>query len=57
MWNLDNIPPAIIEAEVWSSVPPEFGQPRPSDWSTANKFGDAVASFLEGPSFDRQGNL
>lgn len=57
MWNLDNTPPAIIEAEVWSSVPPEFGQPRPSDWSTANKFGDAVASFLEGPSFDRQGNL
>lgn len=57
MWNLDNTPPAIIEAEVWSSVPPEFARPRASDWSTANKFGDALASFLEGPSFDRQGNL
>ncbi len=57
MWNLDNTAPAIIETEVWSSLPAEFGQPRASDWADANRFGGAVASFLEGPSFDRQGNL
>ncbi|WP_369334447.1 SMP-30/gluconolactonase/LRE family protein, partial [Stenotrophomonas maltophilia] len=31
--------------------------PRISEWSAANKPGQAIDSFLEGPSFDRDGNL
>lgn len=57
MWNLTNSPPVIVEAEVFTRLPAEFAVPRRSDWSDANKFGHEVASFLEGPSFDRDGNL
>ena len=51
-------PPQRLEAEVWSSLPERFrnvGQ-RP-DWAAANKPGQAVDCFLEGPSFDRDGRL
>jgi len=51
-------PPQIVESEVWTSLPERFRRPGgASDWITANRMGAAVDSFLEGPSFDREGNL
>ena len=51
-------PPAVIEAEVWTSLPDEFRiRDTAPDWATANKPGRKIDSFLEGPSFDRDGNL
>ncbi len=47
-----------IRAEIFTEMPASFrvtGQP--SDWVDANKPGADVPSFLEGPSFDRDGNL
>ena len=49
MWNLSFTPPQIIEAEVFSRLPPQFAVPRASEWSDANKFGAEVSSVLEGP--------
>lgn len=51
--------PQEIETEVWSAVPDELRlKKRPSEWARirhhdAHRFD----CFLEGPSFDRQGNL
>lgn len=51
-------PPQNIEAEVWTSMPDEFRVPDTSpEWAAANKPGRRVDSFLEGPSFDREGHL
>jgi len=47
-----------IRAEVFTKLPDALhisGQP--SDWVDANKPGGDVPSFLEGPSFDKDGNL
>ena len=57
MWNLSFTPPKIIEATVLTRLPDAFRQPRPTDWVSANKPGHQMDSFLEGPSFDRAGNL
>lgn len=51
-------PPEPIEAEVWTTMPAEFrrgGEAPP--WGAANRAGQACDSFLEGPAFDREGNL
>ena len=51
-------PPKQIETELFTSIPEEFRFPKlESDWVKANKPGQKVHSFLEGPSFDRDGNL
>ena len=51
-------PPQTIEAKVWTSVPEEFRIKDTSpEWASANKPGRKIDSFLEGPSFDRDGNL
>lgn len=51
-------PPEERPTRVWSAMPDELRRPgRDSDWATANKRGASVDSFLEGPSFDRDGNL
>lgn len=50
-------PPAIIETEVFAELPAQFRRPRPTTWSDANRGGQDLHSFLEGPSFDRDGNL
>ncbi len=51
-------PPVDIETTVFTRVPDAFADPaRRSDWIDANKPGQAVPNFLEGPSFDRDGNL
>lgn len=51
-------PPADLTAPVWTSLPDEYrntgGTP---DWAVANKPGQSADSFLEGPSFDRDGRL
>lgn len=51
-------PPAELSTTVFSRLPEAFSDPdRPSAWIEANKPGQKAASFLEGPSFDRDGNL
>tara|TARA_Y100001934_G_scaffold283778_1_gene406751 strand:+ start:14762 stop:15742 length:981 start_codon:yes stop_codon:yes gene_type:complete len=50
--------PETIETQVWTSLPDEFRiKSMAPDWAAANKPGHQLDSFLEGPSFDRQGNL
>jgi gluconolactonase len=51
-------PPEAVGAEVWTRLPDEFRDAnKPSQWVAANKPGQLADSFLEGPSFDRDGNL
>jgi len=57
MWNLDFAPPRVLQARVLTRMPAEFRRKRRTEWSDANKPGHEVDSFLEGPSFDREGNL
>lgn len=50
--------PESIQTEVFARLPERFrreGEIMP--WSAARRGGHPVASFLEGPSFDRAGNL
>ena len=50
---------AIKQQEVrrFTSLPARFRRKRRTAWSDPNRQGAAVDSFLEGPSFDRKGNL
>lgn len=57
MWNLSFTPPTVIEARVLSRVPDALRRPVRSAWADANKPGHVVDCFLEGPCFDRAGNL
>ncbi|MDQ0572745.1 gluconolactonase [Variovorax paradoxus] len=57
MWNLSFQPPEVIEARVLTRLPDAFRTPRRTDWVDANKPGHMMDSFLEGPVFDRAGNL
>jgi gluconolactonase len=57
MWNLSFTPPQVIEARVLTRLPDSFRRKRRSEWGDANKPGQEIDSFLEGPSFDRAGNL
>ncbi|MEK9720097.1 MAG: SMP-30/gluconolactonase/LRE family protein [Quisquiliibacterium sp.] len=57
MWNLRFEAPRIIVAEVLTTMPEALQMHRRTDWATANRGGKPVASFIEGPAFDRQGNL
>lgn len=57
MWNLDFQPPTIIEATVLTRLPDDLRRPVRSEWADANKPGHVVDCFLEGPAFDREGNL
>lgn len=51
-------PPALLDADVWTRMPDVFRIKDTSPaWAAANKPGKQVDSFLEGPSFDRAGNL
>ena len=45
------------EARVFASLPAKYRKKRRTAWSDPNRQGAAVDSFLEGPSFDRKGNL
>lgn len=57
MWNLTFTPPAIQEARILTRMPDALRRPMRSDWADANKGGAPIDSFLEGPAFDRDGNL
>lgn len=51
-------PPPVIAAEVWTSMPEAFRiRDTAPGWAAANKPGQRIDSFLEGPSFDREGHL
>lgn len=51
-------PPMDTGSEVWTRLPDDFrrfdGEP---EWARGNRPGQKVHSFLEGPSFDRNGDL
>lgn len=57
MWNMSFMPPVVIEASVYSRLPDQLRLPRPSAWAEANKPGQIVDCFLEGPVFDARGRL
>jgi gluconolactonase len=46
-----------IAVERFTSLPRRFRRRRRTAWSDPNRQGGALDSFLEGPSFDRKGNL
>lgn len=51
-------PPTVIETEVFARLPETFRRRDPENaWAIVNRRGLPVDSFLEGPSFDRAGNL
>lgn len=51
-------PPEELRTEVYTVMPEHFRlRGAESAWGRANKPGQMVDSFLEGPSFDRAGNL
>jgi gluconolactonase len=57
MWNLSFTPPQVIEATVLARLPDALRRPVRTDWADANKPGHIVDCFLEGPAFDRHGDL
>jgi len=57
MWNLEFSAPQVIPARVFTRLPDAFRNKRRSEWCDANKPGHEIDSFLEGPAFDRSGNL
>src|SRR5260370_10495101 len=50
-------PPSRIEPTVFGLVPERFRKKKRIVWADTNRGGDALDCFLEGPSFDRAGNL
>ncbi len=51
-------PPQPIETQVFARLPDSFRRKDPANvWAMTNRRGIAADSFLEGPSFDRDGNL
>lgn len=50
-------PPPEVATTVFTRLPDRFRKPRATAWAAANRGGLAIDSFLEGPSFDRQGRL
>lgn len=50
--------PVVVDAEVFAELPASFRRTGVSSyWAERNRRGATVDSFLEGPSFDRDGNL
>lgn len=50
--------PVVIDAEVFTELPSNLRRPGArSYWAERNRRGQTVDCFLEGPSFDRDGNL
>ena len=50
-------PPRLIETQIFSPMPVEFRRDVRSDWADANRPGAPTDCFIEGPSFDADGNL
>jgi len=53
-----NQEPERCDAQVWSTMPDHLRlRNTDSDWAKANKGGEQLHSFIEGPAMDAQGNL
>jgi gluconolactonase len=51
-------PPRLIETKVFSPMPDQFRRKGAhTEWADANRPGQATDCFIEGPSFDADGNL
>jgi gluconolactonase len=51
-------PPRLIGTEMFSAMPDQFRRKgTATSWADANRPGQPVDCFIEGPSFDAQGNL
>jgi gluconolactonase len=50
-------PPEVRDLRVFTRLPDRFRRAVPSAWGDANRPGQTTDSFLEGPVFDRHGNL
>src|SRR4051794_1266283 len=50
-------PPERVATQVHYRLEDKFRKTMRTDWSDPNRLGEEVDSFLEGPSFDRAGNL
>ncbi len=51
-------PPRLIEAKVFSAMPESFRRKGVrTEWADANRSGQPTDCFIEGPSFDADGNL
>jgi gluconolactonase len=50
-------PPRLIETQIFSAMPAEFRRKQPTEWADANRPGQPTDCFIEGPSFDADGNL
>jgi gluconolactonase len=51
-------PPKLIETRIFSAMPDDFRRKGvTTEWADANRPGNPTDSFIEGPSFDAQGNL
>jgi gluconolactonase len=51
-------PPRLIETTIFSAMPETFRRKGVStEWADANRPGAPTDSFIEGPSFDREGHL
>ncbi len=57
VWNVGFTAPQVVSARVLTSMPGALRRARRTGWADANKPGSIVDCFLEGPSFDRAGNL
>jgi gluconolactonase len=49
--------PRLIETQIFSAMPAEFRRNVRSDWADSNRPGAPTDCFIEGPSFDADGNL
>ena len=50
-------PPPVVATTVFARLPDRFRRKARSAWGDANRPGRETDSFLEGPSFDREGRL
>jgi sugar lactone lactonase YvrE len=51
-------PPRLIETKIFTAMPDKFRRKgMRTDWPDANRPGVATDSFIEGPSFDKDGHL
>ena len=50
-------PPKLIPTEIFSAMPDEFRRNVRTEWGDANRPGAPTDCFIEGPSFDADGNL
>jgi gluconolactonase len=50
-------PPKRLKPEVFFRLPEKYRKKQRTAWSDPNRLKEPVDSFLEGPSFDRAGNL